>query len=125
MAKAGVNDADKAKAAAWFETLRDRICGAFETLEDRQEAGPFAALPAGRFVRTDTRRASPLDSDAGGGVMSVMRDGRVFEKAGVNVSTVHGALGEEAQRSLTARRAIPGLAEHPRIWASGISVVAH
>ena len=57
--------------------------------------------------------------------MAVMRGGRVFEKVGVNVSTVHGRLGEAAQRSLTARREIPGLAEDPRFWAAGISLVAH
>ena len=57
--------------------------------------------------------------------MSVMREGRVFEKVGVNISTVYGRLGEAAQRSLTARQEIPGLADDPRFWASGISLVAH
>ena len=57
--------------------------------------------------------------------MAVMREGRVFEKVGVNVSTVHGRLDERAQRSLTARKEIAGLADDPRFWASGISLVAH
>ncbi len=120
-----VGDADKARAAAWFETLRDRICAAFEGLEDAQDSGPFAALPAGRFARTVTRRDPGDGGDAGGGVMAAMRAGRVFEKVGVNVSTVHGMLGAAAQASLTARREVPGLAEDPRFWASGISLVAH
>ena len=117
-----VGEEEKTRAAAWFAELRDRICAAFEALEEAQAAGPFAGQPAGRFVRTETRREG---EDAGGGVMAVMREGRVFEKVGVNVSTVHGRLGEAAQRSLTARREIPGLAEDPRFWASGISLVAH
>ena len=58
-------------------------------------------------------------------MMSVMRGGRVFEKVGVNVSAVYGTLGEAAQKSLTARHGIPGLADDPRFWASGISLVAH
>jgi len=119
----------KARAAAWFQELRDRICAAFEALEDAQAAGPFADLPAGRFERTETRRAGEGEgdqgSDQGGGVMSAMRGGRVFEKVGVNVSTVYGVLGERAQRSLTARKEIPGLEDDPRFWASGISLVAH
>ncbi len=122
---AAVGDREKARAAAWFAELRDGICAAFEALEDAQRAGPFAGLPAGRFVRSETRRAGEGEEDAGGGVMSVMREGRVFEKVGVNVSTVHGRLGEQAQRSLTARREIAGLAEDPRFWAAGISLVAH
>ena len=115
-----VGEGEKARAAAWFEALRDEICAAFEALEAAQDAGPFAALPAGRFERTETHRA-----EGGGGVMAVMRAGRVFEKVGVNVSTVHGELGVTARRSLTARREIPGLAADPRFSASGISLVAH
>jgi coproporphyrinogen III oxidase len=116
-------EAERARAAAWFEALRNQLCTAFEALEDAQEAGPFAGLPAGRFERKATRRGA--EGDGGGGVMAVMREGRVFEKVGVNVSTVYGRLDERAQRSLTARRAVPGLAEDPRFWASGISLVAH
>ncbi|MGF1446805.1 MAG: oxygen-dependent coproporphyrinogen oxidase [Pikeienuella sp.] len=117
--------AEKARAAAWFTALRDQICAAFESLEDEQRTGPHAGLPAGRFERRETRRAGEGAGDQGGGVMSVMRGGRVFEKVGVNVSEVFGQLGPQAQRSLTARREIPGLAEDPRFWASGISLVAH
>ncbi len=120
-----VTEAHKTRAAAWFAELRDAICAAFERLEDDQDAGPFAHLPPGRFVRKETRRAAATEADAGGGVMSVMREGRVFEKVGVNVSTVYGALGAPAQRSLTARKAIPGLEADPSFWASGISLVAH
>jgi coproporphyrinogen III oxidase len=117
-----VGDSEKARASAWFETLRDRICAAFEALEDRLNGGPHAQLPAGRFERKATRRGA--EGDGGGGVMAVMR-GRVFEKVGVNVSTVYGTLDARAQQSLTARKAIPGLDEDPRFWASGISLVAH
>jgi coproporphyrinogen III oxidase len=120
-----VGDSEKARASAWFETLRDRVCAAFEALEDKLDSGPHAHLPPGRFERKATRRAGQGDGgDGGGGVMAVMR-GRVFEKVGVNVSTVHGRLDPRAQASLTARKEIPGLSENPRFWASGISLVAH
>jgi coproporphyrinogen III oxidase len=117
------SDERQVRAAAWFEGLRDRICLAFEAIEDAQDSGPFAALPPGRFARKATRREA--EADGGGGVMAVMREGRVFEKVGVNVSTVYGRLDARAQRSLTARREIAGLADDPRFWASGISLVAH
>jgi coproporphyrinogen III oxidase len=117
-------DNHKTRAAAWFRQLRDDIVTAFERLEDTQVSGPFAGLPAGRFEVTETKRASEDGSDAGGGLMSVMRGGRVFEKVGVNVSTVYGKLGERAQKAMAAR-GVPGMAEDPRFWASGISLVAH
>jgi coproporphyrinogen III oxidase len=122
--------ARKARASAWFTELRDAICAAFEGLEDAQTTGPHAHLPAGRFERKETRRAgegpdAENGGDQGGGMMSVMRGGRCFEKVGVNISAVYGSLGEQAQRSLTARKNIPGLADDPRFWASGISLVAH
>ncbi|WP_323767371.1 oxygen-dependent coproporphyrinogen oxidase [Marinovum sp.] len=117
--------AEKAQAADWFRDLRDGIVAAFEALEESHARGPFADLPAGRFEVTETTRASDDGSDAGGGLMSVMREGRVFEKVGVNVSTVYGELGAAAQSAMAARKGLPGMTEDPRFWASGISLVAH
>jgi coproporphyrinogen III oxidase len=117
-------DERKARASGWFRELRDRIVAAFEDLEDAQATGPFADAPAGRFEVTETRRQSDDGSDAGGGLMSVMRGGRVFEKVGVNVSAVYGTLGAKAQQAMAAR-GVPGMEDDPRFWASGISLVAH
>lgn len=115
----------KRRAAQWFRELRDQIVSAFEAVEDAQTQGPLSDRAAGRFEVRETERHGEDGADAGGGLMSVMRGGRVFEKVGVNVSEVFGPLGEQAQRSLTARKEIPGLESDPRFWASGISLVAH
>jgi coproporphyrinogen III oxidase len=115
----------KDRAAAWFRTLRDEIVASFEALESDHDTGPLAEASPGRFEVTETSRQSEDGSDAGGGLMSVMRGGRVFEKVGVNVSTVYGTLGDRAQAAMAARKGIPGMAEDPRFWASGISLVAH
>ncbi len=104
----------KAQAAAWFRTLRNDIVAAFEGLEAR-----FGQGEPGKFEVTPTSRA-----DGGGGLMSVLRGGRVFEKVGVNVSEVHGELGAKAQKAMAAR-GVPGMEADPRFWASGISLVAH
>ncbi|MDZ4311984.1 MAG: oxygen-dependent coproporphyrinogen oxidase [Cypionkella sp.] len=103
---------EKAQASAWFRTLRNQIVLAFEELEENH--GQSA-----RFEVTPTTR-----SDGGGGLMSVLRGRAVFEKVGVNVSEVHGALGERAQKAMAAR-GVPGMDKDPRFWASGISLVAH
>lgn len=113
--------AEKTQAAAWFRQLRDDIVTAFNGLEARQP-GPTLA---GQFEVRATTRTAEDGSDAGGGEMSVMRGGRVFEKVGVNISTVFGTLGERAQTAMAARKGLPGMKEDPRFWASGISLVAH
>jgi coproporphyrinogen III oxidase len=118
-------DVNKDRASTWFRALRDGICEAFEGLEDSHISGPFSDLEAGRFEVTKTVRKSDDGGDAGGGLMSVMRGGRVFEKVGVNVSTVYGKLGERAQAAMAARKGLEGMKDDPRFWASGISLVAH
>ena len=115
------SDEQKTKASAWFEKLRDELCATLEAIEDDVE-GPNVSSQGepGRFEPTAWKRTASEDAEShgGGGVMSMLR-GRVFEKAGVNVSTVFGAFSEEF------RERIPGAADDPRFWASGISVVIH
>jgi coproporphyrinogen III oxidase len=112
---------DKRRATIWFKQLRDHLCAALEAIEDEFAGTPsYGAAPPGRFERKRWAREIEEGGRAsgGGGVMGLLR-GQVFEKAGVNVSLVHGAFSEEF------RQRIPGAAEDPRFWASGVSVVIH
>ena len=108
--------ARKQQAAAWFAALRDQICAAFEAVEDRAQ-GPADVAP-GRFTRKPWQRQDDDGGPGGGGVMAVMK-GRVFEKVGVNISTVEGRFSPEFAAS------IPGADVDPSFFATGISLVAH
>ena len=113
------NEQRKEPAKAWFEALHDRIVLAFEAIEDAlPTSAPFGNRPAGRFKPTAWSRTDQSGAPGGGGVMAMMR-GRVFEKVGVHVSTVFGELAPEF------RKDIPGAADDPRFYATGISLIAH
>ncbi|MEQ1548234.1 MAG: oxygen-dependent coproporphyrinogen oxidase [Chakrabartia sp.] len=104
-------DTEQQMARAWFEALRTRICNAFEAIE--REAGSDAS-----FTFTPWNRDDDPEAKGGGGVMGVMK-GKVFEKVGVNVSTVGGVFASEFAKT------IHGAGDNPEFFATGISLVAH
>ena len=117
----------KDQAAAWFYALQKTITQSLEVLEEElasmdssNSSLPDTGLPAQKFTFTPWKRQEEgKDGDFGGGTMGVLRGGRVFEKAGVNVSTVYGSFAEKFAKE------IPGCSDDPRFWASGISLVIH
>jgi coproporphyrinogen III oxidase len=104
-------DEQQQAARDWFESLRDRICASFEEIE--KEAGSDARFSYVPWERTD------VTGDPGGGGVRGQMSGQVFEKVGVNVSTVGGQFAPEFAKS------IPGAEENPAFFATGISLVAH
>ena len=108
----------KGAARDWFETLQARIIAAFEALE-QEATGPFAEIAQpGRFGRKAWTRTDHTGAQGGGGTMAMLR-GRVFEKAGIHSSTVFGTFAPEFAAQ------IPGAAEDPRFFATGVSLIAH
>ncbi|WP_374622142.1 oxygen-dependent coproporphyrinogen oxidase [Devosia sp.] len=105
-------DSRKQRAADWFRDFRSQLCEALDRLE-AEVTGPHADRPAGRFVIT------PWDREAGGGGEMGMLHGRVFEKAGVHVSVVHGRFSEEFARQM------PHTEAGAEFWSAGVSVIIH
>ncbi len=103
---------ETSEARNWFETLRDRICAEFEAIE--REAGSDAS-----FEYTPWSREEEGNDNPGGGTRGLMK-GKVFEKVGVNVSTVHGRFAPQFAASINGASE-----EHPEFTATGISLVAH
>lgn len=105
-------DIQQTKASEWFSTLQTHIIATLETIEAEATLSQYENTP-GTFLR------KPWEREGGGGGTMAILEGRVFEKAGVNVSTVFGEFSEEF------RHQIPGAQENPSFWASGVSVVIH
>jgi len=108
-------DAQQQAARTWFESLRDRITAEFEAIE--REAGSDASFAYIPWDRTEDDGQGTL-TPGGGGVRGQM-NGKVFEKVGVNVSTVGGTFSPEFAASM------PGAETDPSFFATGISLVAH
>lgn len=110
-------EAMKERASAWFRELRDQLCAALEALERDAPGSLYKGAP-GKFVRSPWSRTDHTGAPGGGGEMCMLH-GRLFEKAGIHISTVHGEFAPEF------RKEIKGAEDDPRFWASGISLIAH
>ncbi len=109
------------KAQLWFQELQNKICLAIEQLEEKYAKHHLKSEKSEKFMSKKWHRHDPLlasGEDAGGGEMRLLK-GVLFEKAGVNFSTVYGLFSEEF------RKQIPGTEKDGKFWASGVSVVIH
>ena len=121
---AEIETAEKKRLASdWFASLSCQICKRFEQLETDLPATETTNTRPGKFIHQPTIRKATDGGDAGGGNMAKLVAGRIFEKVGVNVSTVYGNLTPELVEVLRKRKTI----EEGKFgfWASGISLVAH
>ena len=91
----------------WFKTLQNAICDSISKIENKRI----------KFKPTTWKRSNKKDE--GGGEYRILKDGKVFDKVGVNFSKVYGRFPKKLQKK------IPGASKDPRFWASGISVVMH
>ena len=93
--------------SSWFKTLQESICHSISELEKNRI----------KFKSTKWKRNQ--NKDEGGGEYRILKDGRIFDKVGVNFSKVYGKFPKHFQKQ------IPGAEKNPNFWASGISVVMH
>lgn len=114
-----MTDTKQQHTAAWFKSLRDSICAAFEAIEHDCHHPQSVDVEHGYFTRKTWERTDQVSGLAGGGGEISIMKGRIFEKVGVNISTVFGAFAPEFAKSM------PGAEHDPSFFATGISVVAH
>lgn len=103
-------DKKKKLVENWFKNLRDLICKEYEQIE---------YLKSNKKIYFRKKKWKVNTESKGGGTFSILKNGVVFEKVGVNISTVYGSFSKEY------RNKIPGASKNPKFWASGISIVAH
>ena len=94
-------------ASNWFKMLQESICNSISELEKNNI----------KFKSTTWKRN--LKKDEGGGEYRILKDGKIFDKVGVNFSKVYGKFPKQFKKNIL------GAKKDPRFWASGISVVMH
>ena len=107
---------EKKDVENWFRDLRDSICNSFEEIERNHQNSLIKKKP-GKFIKKKWHRLKSK-TKGGGGEMAIMK-GRIFEKVGVNISTVYGKFPKDFKNQ------IPGCEKNSNFWAAGISLVAH